>query len=369
MIITEELGNLTNKDKVVIENTTRKIRILGSITQVQTDDSWININDIKDEIQEIEKYTPTIYFGGSNAYVQSYSLNSNNELVWIELLGQEQNVRSITALFMQGKISLGDNKVFSDEIPGLKVIAKGNVRKIQSLGNGVAHSIVYNHQSIVASNFNTLISNDDEGIYNEFLRWLKKSMKMPTLDDINKELYQLLKDEDFICENKSYNIKSFSMSEELLKDDCIKFQELVLKLLHKNNLIEKKKTSYNLPKSVYLTNEQVQDIYSVLEKMPDLYDLEDIDLKPVGLKLFSPSMTYYVVESNKGCEDFEPFERCFGYVVNSNGIAEWGYFSIPEILEVSIPIALNNQKMHVGFERDLYFNKKINNKGKLFDVD
>jgi hypothetical protein len=91
-------------------------------------------------------------------------------------------------------------------------------------------------------------------------------------------------------------------------------------------------------KSPLLMESQISIIYSKLSEAPKLYATEELEVKEVAVKLFSPSMVFYVVEYNSDTR------IAFGYMQNDfdSSLSEWGYSSIDELIEK-------------GFEMDLYF--------------
>ncbi len=377
-----EIETLTPKDKVLVEGTWRQVAQYNNKTLAFRDPNkyWVQIKeDTIEMIEEVEKYSPKIYFEGSAAYINSYALDGSGNCYYMDLVGQEQHVRSITAMIMQGMIKTKNSSIYCDEIDFFRIIQAGNKRVIQSLGDGIAHSILYNKNSIVAQEHNMLIGNTEEKIYKRFLKWLRVSMKFPVYNKYNEVLFQRLKDSNLIFKTISYNIISYEISKQLMENDCAKFKETVIEILKDNNEIDLEQSIqvpiiFDYPNSKYLTPKQVEDIYEKLKTLPEPYSTDGQKIKPVGIKLFGPSMTYYVVESNKGDEWYQPFERCFGYVENLSApdCSEWGYFSIPEILKASIPIRImgQSQGFNVGYEMDLFFNDKfIDRNGNILNKE
>lgn len=144
-----------------------------------------------------------------------------------------------------------------------------------------------------------------------------------------------------------------------------KLRELIIEVCKENGLIaldaKPMKQKAPLPNTPLLTVAQVQKIYDTLEAMPKTYELEDVDIKPVGLKLFTSGFTWYVVEADKGSEDDEfagLHPQAFGYVVNEGcpECSEWGYINIEEVISV-------------GAEMDLYFeDMMIDSRGNLMSA-
>jgi hypothetical protein len=152
---------------------------------------------------------------------------------------------------------------------------------------------------------------------------------------------------------------------------------MILEVCKENSLISPDavplKSKAPLPKSPYLTEVQVKRIFDTLDKMPKTYELDGVDIKPVGLKLFGPNFNLYVVEADKGSyeDEFESMHtQCFGYVENLSApeCSEWGYINIPYYLEVGVKVPAIGTKggIVVGFEQDLYFEDRyITQSGKI----
>lgn len=81
----------------------------------------------------------------------------------------------------------------------------------------------------------------------------------------------------------------------------------------------------------------------IKEKIPKLYDTENISDPIVHVKLFLDGWTWYITELS--IDD----DICFGYVVSPFG-RELGYFSLEELKSL-------RGKLGTWVERDLFFRK------------
>ena len=86
--------------------------------------------------------------------------------------------------------------------------------------------------------------------------------------------------------------------------------------------------------------------------MPKTYETEDMAIKPVGLKLFTSGMTWYVVEADRGSEDDEFLglhPQAFGYVYNNSWPdgSEWGYINIEEVIKNGAEMDLFFENMYI----------------------
>lgn len=364
------IENINEKDKVIIDGFRRSLHKFTSGIKVDVRGKWIPIEEVVDDIESIVKYYPIISFGGSSAYVTEYVKDEDGKLVYLRMSGQDQHVKAISSVIMIGHVSMKDDYLSSNEIREIRVHSDGNKRIIKSFGEGIVDCIVYNYNSISGQKRNILIGEDEEDIFNEFLKWNKSSVKYPVYKELNREFFQELKDRNLIFKAQSSGTIAYVISSKLVEDDFLIFREIEL------SLVEHLKVTpvQNMANSSYLSKKQVEHIYKTLSHLPDPYETDGQKIKAVGLKLFGPSMTYYVVESNKDNRNSLPYDRCFGYVKNEHNpeSSEWGYFDINEILEVEIPIGMNigneSRNIYVGFEMDLHFKDKyITYSGKILD--
>ncbi|MAD42357.1 MAG: hypothetical protein CL623_08195 [Arcobacter sp.] len=81
----------------------------------------------------------------------------------------------------------------------------------------------------------------------------------------------------------------------------------------------------------------------LLEKLPNLYDTEEIKNPVCHVKLFTPdsSWTWYIIEISKENEN-----TCYGYIQGLEN--ELGYFNLSELESLKGPLGLE-------VERDLSF--------------
>ena len=184
-------------------------------------------------------------------------------------------------------------------------------------------------------------------------------------------MYEKFKDKGKLKGLNTYNIEALKVDLSVLENDMEDMMDIILDVCKENGLISPDakplKEQFPLPKSPVLQKKQVKKIFDTLNSMPKTYELEDVDIKPVGLKLFSPNMTLYITEANRGCEDDE-FEnmhtQCYGYVKNESDpqMSEWGYINVPQYIEAGS--GLNY------FEQDLYFEDMyIDSKGNVSSKD
>ena len=363
-----KLENVKEQDKVLINDKWYIVRYRNQDYYINSPENMYNsvlLSEWVDKIQDYEKYIPQIRYSGSTAYIESYIKDNSGNLIFLECIGQEDMVKSITSVLMQGRVRMNDHSVDSGHIGYFGINKAGNKRKIVGLDEGVAHAILYHSPSISDNGFSVLIGRTKEELENSFLTWLEKNQPLPFPKKYSTHIYQKLVDRKKIYNLRGYNINAVQIDTKILEDNLVDLQEVILEVCKENNLVDENFIKEEYPpfdiskiKSPYLTTKQIQKIYDTLNKMPKTYDLENIDIKPVGLKLFGPNFNIYVVEADKN----PSMEQCFGYVENLSApnCSEWGYINIPYYLEmgIDVPFMNVNRKITIGFEQDLYFEDK-----------
>lgn len=320
------------------------IRVLNKI---------VYLCDIEDEVVLKTKYFATMSYAGAEAKVLACAKDSDN-IVFLELVGHEDMVKSITSVIMQGRIKMNDHYIAYSE--GYFTVHRGGTKRIlKQIGDGYAHAILYHTPSVSDTNFSCLIGSTEDDMLNSFKSWLQLTNPLPYPPELAEDLLDALvrngKVEKLDCYGPIYGIK---MDRHLGDNEYEALQELILEVGIKKGVVQKyvppviemPRPKASLPKSPLLYPNQVQAIYDKLAKMPKTYELEDVSPKPVGVKLFNSSMTAYIVEADRGSmdDDLEGLQtQTFGYFYNEGyQEGEWGYINVDELIEC-------------GFEMDLYF--------------
>jgi hypothetical protein len=335
------------------------------------------IEDIQNLIKGYRQYVPRIRYMGAVSDVEAYAMDEGT-LVYLETVGQESMVKSILSVLMQGRTKMNEHTVDSDALGYFSINKAGNKRKMTNLDNGLAHAILYHSPSISDTDFNILVGNNEEELLLSFEQWLEKSQPLPYPKNLTKEIYKNLQNREKLVELNAFNVKAIKVDLTIFEDDYHDLMEVIIDVCKKNGLIspdakplKAPKPQFPLPKSSYLLPRQVQKIYDKLNSMPKTYELDGVDIKPIGLKLFSPNMTIYITEADRGSSEDEyenMHTQCYGYVRNESDLdmSEWGYINIPYYLEMKIPIRGNVGGLNAGFEQDLYFEDMyINSRGKV----
>jgi hypothetical protein len=342
------------KDTVTYQGNVFQVKDGRHGNYIQVNGSSIYLKNIPDnEVTLKEKWYPKMHYAGAEASVLSCVKDGDN-IIYLELIGQEDMVKSITSLVMQGRIKQNDE--FLSYTKGYFTVPRGGTKRIlKQIGDGYAHSILYHTPSVSDANFSVLLGKTDYDVIDSFKSWLLLTNPLPYPPELAEDILNSLALKDKIIELDCYGeIRAIKMAKSLGDNEYEALQEIIIEVALAKGVMNKYtpkieepvKKQVPLPKSPLLYPRQVQAIYDKLATMPKTYELEKISPKPVGVKLFNSSMTAYIVEADKGSSDDE-FEgsqtQAFGYFYNEGyQEGEWGYINVHELIEC-------------GFEMDLYF--------------
>ena len=340
----------------VVKNSLEKLTLTGN--KVKMKYYTKKLEEITSNIKEHIKYVPKARYDGAICDIESYVLD-NGQLVFLELTGTENMVKAITSILMQGNTRMNDKNIEIPDMGYFYVARAGNRRKMTSLNDGLAHAIVYHSPSIVDADFSILIGRDNEELKTSFHSWLEQSQPLPYPQHLQNEIYESLENLEKLEEIKTFGVEAVKVKLSIneSEDEFDGLDDVIIDVCKKAELISEDATPIKphapLPKSQYLTVDQVERIWDTLNSMPKTYELEDMDIKPIGLKLFSPNFTLYITEADLGNKDDEfsnMHTQCYGYIVNESDpqCSEWGYINVPTYLELVYPNG-------GGFEQDLFF--------------
>lgn len=350
---TFDMSVVKKKDEIKVEGVWYTVVEHFKGLCIQRGYNTIPIKDIE-EIQGFKKHVPKIRYNGAIADMEAYILDEGT-LLYVECIGQEMMVKSVTSVLMQGRLQMNNHTV--DASFGYFSINKaGNRRKIVSLEDGVAHAILYHSPSIQDTNFSVLVGRDKKELMASFSTWMEKSQPLPYPKELTDQIFASLQNKGKLIELTTFNIEAVKLDLSILEDEYHDLQEIILEVCKTNGLIDPNakpmKQKAPLPKSPILTEKQVELIYETLSKMPKTYEMEDMAIKPIGLKLFTSGMTWYVVEADRGSEDDEFLglhPQAFGYVYNDSWPdgSEWGYINIEEVVKNGAEMDLFFENMYI----------------------
>jgi len=155
-----DISNIKENDRVLVNGKWLKVQesSFSNNFRVQTGlNRWDmkNIEDIRDIIQDVEKYIPKIVYDGATVDIERYVVD-NGTLVFLEVIGQEYMIKSISSVLMQGRITMNKHTVFSDKIGYFSINKAGNKRDMKACKDGIAHAIVRHAPSIESNDFNSV---------------------------------------------------------------------------------------------------------------------------------------------------------------------------------------------------------------------
>jgi len=123
-----------------------------------------------------EKYFNKMEYMGAVVSVLSIAYDTTNKIIFLELFGQEDMVKSVSSVLMMGRTKMNDHMV-SYTGGHFTVNKAGNKRIMSVLEKGLVHAIVYHAPSINEVNFNTLVGRDEEELLESFNNWMKWRVK------------------------------------------------------------------------------------------------------------------------------------------------------------------------------------------------
>jgi hypothetical protein len=288
-------------------------------------------------------------------------------LVYLEIAGQEDDVRAITALLMQGLNHQGDDYIVIDEV-SFNVRRSGNRRLIEPLGEGQAHCLFF-HDSILPSvNMRILIANDDDELFDRFKQWLDLACPLPRLQDeeLDRKLYEALYFGDVIepAQVKIGIKKAVTIdTETLFKDDYELLRESIVAIAKTARTLQVASTATTTDKAI-ATNDVAKGVFyrDFLKDAPQIGDTSDQEFKKVIASWSSRSATWYAVEYDP--KDgrlyvyikFEELKKCDG----------WSYWNIKDM---EGPLSDEKRYHSDAIERDLDFTDcYIDDRGEIFDA-
>lgn len=148
------------------------------------------------EVRLLRKYFPMIKFMGSKARVRTLIKNIDDQVVYINFAGQEDMVRSISAMILQGRMTANDHSLyFPDEAGYCKVPKEGSRRIIQQLGEGMATCVIYHRTFLPSDNDMSLLWHHEYSPFKAFQQFLQLQSipRLKSLENGNELERQVMK--------------------------------------------------------------------------------------------------------------------------------------------------------------------------------
>lgn len=325
---------------------------------ITTDRRVQYIDDLNpEEVVVKTKYQAKMTYMGAEAIVLA-CVKDEDKIVYLELLGHEDMVKSITSVIMQGRTKMNDHFLSYSE--GYFDVHRGGTRRLMAqLENGYIHVICFHSPSVMDTNFSCLIGETEDDMLKTFEAWLVHTNPLPYPPELTEVLFEKLLSKGKVNELSTFgSISGFKMDAHLGDNEYEALQEIILEAAIEHGITNryvapaqpKVRQRAPYPNSPMLYPHQVKAIYDKIETLPKTYELDDVWPKPCSVKLFGGSFTVYVVERDAGSDDDEFFgmqTQAFGYFFNeSYQEGEWGYLNVDELLEA-------------GLEMDLYFGEQF----------
>jgi len=338
-------------DKAYLKITiSTKTGILYGLYSGQTYNSVVSI-------EVTEKHYPKANYAGAEARICDLVADNSNFIRYVRLAGQEDMVRSITAVIMQGRMKMNNHNLYFEGANYVRVFPSGMRRIIKPIGEGMVDCILY-HQSLIPDIGMSALFHMGDDCFEAFRKFLQilPIPRIYRLDDgeiLERQIFDRLTEYE-VMKKATTHVGVATIStidiEKLEKDDYAVLRDAIIEILESRgyqkkevvtiesvNNIEEMDVNQNIPVPKYLND------------CPE-YGVTDGDrFKKVHAKFFSPSMTWYITE----------YERetgiCFGYVENlgDSYCSEWGTFYHNDLAQ------FKNKYPFVYVERDLHFGDDV----------
>jgi|GEM_PF-6366815 len=309
-------------------------------------------------IEIVEKYYPTASFGGANARICDLITDHQANVLFIRMCGQEDMVRSISAVIMQGRMKMNDHNLYFADFYA-KVFPSGMKRILKPIGNGMVDCILY-HRSLMPDIGMSALFHTNGNCFESFQKFLQilpipRIYRLENGDMYEKEIMEHLQ-QKMILKSATTHVGSMTIScidiTALTENDYEILRDTIVGILEKQGYEKREVVEESL------VEEKIVEP-SYLKDCPEYGKTDGKEYKKVYAKFFSPSMTWYVTE----------YEResgiCYGYVENltDSYCSEWGTFFHKDVAE------FKNKYPYSYIERDLYFEDKyIDLDGNIYDA-
>lgn len=308
-------------------------------------------------IEVVEKYYPKASFGGASARICDLITDPQANVLFIRMCGQEDMVRSISAVIMQGRMKMNDHTLYLADFYA-KVFPCGMRRILKPIGNGMVDCILY-HRSLIPDIGMSSLFHTNGNCFESFQKFLQilpipRIYRLENGDMYEKEIMEHLQ-QKMILKSATTHVGSMTVScvdiATLTENDYEILRDAIVGILEKQGY-EKQEIVKESP-----VEEKIVEP-SYLKDCPEYGKTDGKEFKKVYAKFFSPSMTWYVTE----------YEResgiCYGYVENLADpyCSEWGTFFHKDVAE------FRNKYPYYYIERDLHFEDKyIDMDGNIYD--
>jgi len=316
---------------------------------------------IYDEIvslEVVEKYYPKASFAGASARICDLITDPQANILFIRMCGQEDMVRSISAVMMQGRMKMNDHTLYFAEF-NAKVFPSGMRRILKPIGNGMVDCILY-HRSLVPDIGMSALFHTNGNCFESFQKFLQilpipRIYRLENGDMYEREIMEHLQKKDILL-SATTHVGSMTVScvdiVALTENDYAILRDAIVGILEKQGYEKKEIVKESLAEEKIVEPSYLRDC-------PEYGKTDGKEFKKVYAKFFSPSMTWYVTEYERESD------ICYGYVENLADpyCSDWGTFFHKDVAE------FKNRYPYHYIERDLYFEDKyIDLDGNIYDA-
>lgn len=276
----QKIDEISKKDIVTYQGRDYEVYDSRGDKYIRVLNRIVYLTDIQNEIVLKTKYFAKMLYAGAEAKVLACAKDSDT-IVYLELVGHEDMVKSITSVIMQGRVKMNDHYLTYTE--GYFTVHRGGTKRIlKQIGDGYAHAILYHTPSVSDTNFSCLLGSTEDDMLNSFKSWLQLTNPLPYPPELAEDLLNNLtlkgKIEKLDCYGPIYGIK---MDRHLGDNEYEALQEIILETALAKGVVQKyvppvveePRQKASLPKSPLLYQRQVQAIYDKLATMPKTYEL------------------------------------------------------------------------------------------------
>jgi hypothetical protein len=187
----------------------------------------------------MENPTKTIRFRSYSARVID-SVFVNDTLIYLTIAGQEDGIKAMTALMMQGRVCQDEHRINLNGRLGFQINKAGNRRLLEPIGEGYAHCALF-HESVLPSNgMRVLLADNEAEAFVRFQQFLESACPLPRLvslaadSRLEREAFDSLKQTSVIAkadvtagDKVAYSVNT----ERLFKDDYLLLRETMIDIV------------------------------------------------------------------------------------------------------------------------------------------
>jgi hypothetical protein len=163
-------------------------------------------------------------------------------LVYLTIAGQQDGVKSITALLMQGKLRQGDDYINTDGKICFDINKAGNRRLLEPIGEGCAHCVLFHNSVLPSGNMRVLLAANETEAFTRFQQFLETASPLPRLtslapnDRLEREMFETFKTTNVISKAsvEAGDMLAYTIdTERLFKDEYLLLRETMIETVNR----------------------------------------------------------------------------------------------------------------------------------------